>query len=462
MKRRQFLSSMGVVLASGWLHGCGSDSSTAVVSLPVDPVPLPVDPVPLPVDPVPLPVDPVPLPVDPVVKSSVIVVGGGMAGATAAKYLRLWGDGIEVTLVERSSTYISSTMSDSVLTGQRSLDDLKYGYDELRTNYGINTVFGDVVGIDPQVMQVTLADGKVLSADRIILAPGIDYDEVQGLVTAQDKEKMPHAWTAGTQTTLLASQLSAMPAGGNVIITNPKVPYRCPPGPYARACELADWLKKNKPGSTVTFLDANPDYMAAKPIFQNAFENLYPDVINYVPNAEVTAANPVTMTLTTPLGDFHGDVINLIPRQRAGKLITQLGLANATENRFAGVDVLSYASTVPGWEKVHIIGDSCGTPQPKAGHLANQQAKVCADAIIRVFAGLAPDPAPVVSVTAYMNVTTLEAAWATIVWQYDPGTKTMVVKPPEIGSFGISGGWSAQDFNDSNSWFDALMVDSFA
>jgi NADH dehydrogenase FAD-containing subunit len=432
LKRREFLGGVGATLASAWLPGCGGGDEAVPVVPPA-----------------------------PAVSGSVIVVGGGMAGATVAKYLRLWGgDGIEVTLVERSSIYTSSIMSGFVLTGQRTLASLEYGYDALRTAYGITTVFGDVASIDPVTMQVTLVGGQVLSADRIILAPGIDYDEVLGLVTDADKEKMPHAWTAGPQTTLLADQLSDMTAGGNVIVTNPMAPYRCPPATYARACQLADWLNTYKPGSTVTFLDANADYVAAKATFQAAFTGLYAGVITYVPNAEVTAADPATMTLTTTAGNFQGDVINLIPRQRAGKLITDLGLNNSAGGRFAAVDVLSYASTVPGWEKVHIIGDSCGTPQPKAGHMGNQQAKVCADAIIRAFAGLAPDPAPVLSVTCYTNVTALEASWVSGVWQYDSVSKTMVTTP--VGSFAPSVGWSGANFNDSYNWFAALMADSFA
>jgi NADH dehydrogenase FAD-containing subunit len=211
----------------------------------------------------------------------------------------------------------------------------------------------------------------------------------------------------------------------------------------------------------VTFLDANADYVSSKVNFQNAFENLYAGVITYVKNAEVTAADPATMTLTTTAGDFQGDVINLIPRQKAGKLIADLGLNNTPDGRFAGVDVLSYASTVAGWEKVHIIGDSCGTSQPKAGHMGSQQAKVCADAIIRSFAGLAPDPAPVLSVTCYTNVTALQTAWVSGVWQYDSATKTMVTGPA-VGSFAASLGWSGQDYNDSYNWFNALMADSFA
>ena len=389
-------------------------------------------------------------------KARVIVVGGGMAGATVAKYLRLWGDMIDVTLVERQSSYTSNIMSSLVLTGQRSLSSLAYGYDTLRNSYGVNVVLGDVTAIDPVGVKVTLASGQVLSADRIVLAPGIEFDTVPGLGSS---DRMPHAWKAGSQTSLLASQLAAMPGSGTAILSIPKVPYRCPPGPYERACLLADWMKVHKPGSKLIVLDANADIVAERDNFMSAFTGLHGSVIQYVPNAEVTQVDPVAMTLNTPMGQFRGDVVNLIPRQKAGTIITANGLANATEGRFAGVNVLSYASTVAGAGKVHIIGDSSATTQPKAGHIANQEAKVCADAIVRLLAGGSPDPAPVTNSACYSTITMSQAAWLTAVFQYNATTASMQAV---AASSAASVGWDSGNFREMNTWFNALMADSFA
>lgn len=389
-------------------------------------------------------------------KGRVIVVGGGMAGATAAKYLRMWGDAIDVTLVEREPQYTSCIMSSLVLSGQRSLDSLVYRYDTLRQRYGIRIVFGDVVALDPVAAKVTLASGQVLVADRIVLAPGIDFDDVPGLGTS---DRMPHAWKAGPQTSVLARQLAAMPTRGTAVLTIPKVPYRCPPGPYERACLLADWMKVNKPGAKLLVLDANADFVAEKENFSQAFLGLHANVIEYVPNTTVNQVDPAAMSLQTTQGTFKADVVNLIPRQRAGALITSQGLANATEGRFAGVNVLSYASTVVGADKVHIIGDSSATTQPKAGHIANQEAKVCADAISRLFSGLAPDPAPVTNSACYSTITMTQASWLTAVFQYNASTASMQAV---AASSAASVGWNREHFNDMNTWFSALMADSFA
>jgi NADPH-dependent 2,4-dienoyl-CoA reductase/sulfur reductase-like enzyme len=380
-----------------------------------------------------------------------------MAGTTLAKYLRLWGDGIEVTLVERMPTYTSNIMSSLVLTGQRTMASLTYKYDTLRSKYGVTTVFGEVVSVDPVNAKVTLADKTVLSADRIVMAPGITFDTVPGLGTS---DKMPHAWTAGPQTTLLAKQLSAMRPGGKVVLTIPKVPYRCPPGPYERACLVADWLRVKKPGSKLIVLDANDDIVVEKDNFTNAFLGIHGNVIEYHTKAEVLSVDPATMTLyTTNGGTFTGDVVNMIPRQRAGGLIEATKLNNATEGRFAGVNVLSYASTVSGADKVHIIGDSSATTQPKAGHVANQEAKVCADALTRIFAGGSPDAAPVTNSACFSTITTTQASWLHAMYQYDSKTGTMVAVPAATGA---SVGWDTESFKDMGKWFGALMADTFA
>ena len=388
------------------------------------------------------------------IKSRVIVIGGGMAGATVAKYLRLWGDGIAVTLVERMPTYTSNIMSSMVLTGQRSMSSLTFKYDTLRSKYGITTVFGDVVAIDPVGVTVTLADKTVLKADRIVMAPGISFDDVPGLGTS---DKMPHAWQAGPQTTLLAKQLAAMPSRGVVVLTIPKTPYRCPPGPYERACLIADWLKVKKPGSKLIVLDANSDIVTEKDNFSSAFLGLHGGVIEYHNNAEVTRVDPATMSIFTTAGTIQGNVINMIPRQSAGALVAKAGLNNATEGRFAGVDVLSYASTVSSASKVHIIGDSSATTQPKAGHIANQEAKVCADAISRILSGGSPDPVPVTNSACYSTITMSQASWLTAVFKYNGSAMA-----PVAGSSAASIGWNSDSFEEMSKWFNALMADSFA
>jgi sulfide dehydrogenase [flavocytochrome c] flavoprotein chain len=384
-------------------------------------------------------------------KARVVIVGAGMAGVTLAKFLRLWDRGIEVTLVDRNASYTSNIMSSLVLTGQRTMQQLTFSYAALKRR-GVRFVQGEVVAVDPVAPSVTLASGQVLQADRVVLAAGIGFEPPP----CYDEQRMPHAWQAGPQTTLLAQQLAAMPAGGTAVLTIPATPYRCPPGPYERACLLADWLRVNKPGAKLLVLDANPDIVVEKDNFAAAFNGLYADVIEYRPDVVIEAVDAPSMTLVTDSGPVTADVINLIPRQRCGRIVTDAGLATATGGRFAPVDVLGYASTAA--PKVHVIGDSSATTQPKAGHIANQEAKVCADAIVRAVNGLAPDPAPVTNSACFSTITMAQASWLTAVYQYDAPSRTMVAVP---NSSGASSGWSAGHFLDMNTWFNALMADSF-
>lgn len=385
----------------------------------------------------------------------VVIVGGGMGGATLAKYLRLWGgNSMDVTLVEREAQYTSCILSSLVLSGQRTLDSLKYRYDALRSQYGVKLVTGEVVAVDPVARSVRLGGGTTLNADRIVLAPGLDFDATPGLA---DPDAMPHAWKAGPQTTLLAQQLRAMRSGGTVVLTVPPVPYRCPPGPYERACLLADWLGRNKPGSKLIVLDANPDFVTEKDNFSRAFFDLHGGVIEYRTSVVIDHVDMATKTLFTNTGNVTADVVNLIPRQRAGSIVAAAGLANATGGRFAAVDVLSYESTAA--SGIHVIGDASATTQPKAGHIANQEAKVCADAIVRLMGGGTPDQAPVTNSACYSTITMSQASWLHALFQYDAATRTMTPVPAASAA---SASWNSEHFKDMGTWFNALMADTFA
>jgi NADPH-dependent 2,4-dienoyl-CoA reductase/sulfur reductase-like enzyme len=391
------------------------------------------------------------------IKGRVVVIGGGMAGATVAKYLRLWGGtGIDVTLIERDASYASTIMSNLVLNGSRSMSSLQYGYSNLTSRYGIKLVKGDVVTIDPVGRSVTLASGERLVYDRLVVAPGVDFDVLPGLETAAAQAKVPHAWKAGPQTTALRNMITAMPSGGVFVMSIPAKPYRCPPGPYERACVVADWLKRNRPGSKVIVLDANPGITAEVHSFTDAFDVVHKGVIEYQPGVSISSVDATTMTVNTSVGNIRGNVLNLIPPHRAGKVIAANGLADAG-GKWTSVDVLSYeAKVAPG---IHVIGDASATTQPKAGHIANQEAKVCADAILRLFSGRAPDPAPQTNSACYSPITADTASWLTATFAYDPVSRTM---QPVAASSGEAAVRSKDNFEEMNKWFTALMGDSFA
>jgi NADPH-dependent 2,4-dienoyl-CoA reductase/sulfur reductase-like enzyme len=388
----------------------------------------------------------------------VVVIGGGFAGATAAKYIRMWSPDIEVTLVERDEEFISCPLSNRVLAGVMQLKELTRGYGKLHAKHGVRVLRDEAVSIDAAKRAVTLASGGKLAYDRLIVAPGVDLlpDEVPGLADASDR--ILHAWKAGVQTTFLRKHLEAMPDGGVYAITIPKAPYRCPPGPYERACQVAWYFSRHKPKSKVLILDANEDVVSKKGLFTKAWSERYPGIVEYRPNSELTAVDGRTLTAKLAFDDVQADILNVVPPQRAGKVALEAGLVNAN-NRWCGVDFLTYESTaVP---NIHVLGDAImAAPQmPKSGHMANQHAKVCAAAIIALLHGEKPNPQPMVTNTCYSFVSDKEVIHVASVHGYNAEKKTMEILP---GASGVSAAASELEGQYAESWGRNIWNDMLA
>jgi sulfide dehydrogenase [flavocytochrome c] flavoprotein chain len=355
----------------------------------------------------------------------VVVVGGGYAGATAAKYLRMWSLGnIEVIVVEPNAQFVSCPLSNLVLGGSKSINDLTFGYDALKANHGIKWVQDTVTAVDANAKKITMLRGE-LSYDRLIVAPGVDfnYDSLPMLASSEAQQQIPHAWKAGWQTVNLRKQLEAMPDGGVFVMNVPKAPYRCPPGPYERACQVAFYLKNNKPKSKVIVLDANAEIISKKGLFAKVFNETYAGIVDYRPDNAITGVDVASKTVSTEFDKIKADVLNIIPPQRAGK-IAQLAHLIEPDYPWCEVDFLTYESKLA--KNVHVLGDSVAAGQPKSAHMATSQAKVCANAIVQLMAGLAPDPMPVFANTCYSFVDDKQAIHVANVFRYDANKKLML------------------------------------
>jgi sulfide dehydrogenase [flavocytochrome c] flavoprotein chain len=374
-------------------------------------------------------------------KGKVVVVGGGWGGATAARYLRLWSEGtIEVTLVEPNRTFVSCPISNLVIGGSRKLEELTMGYDGLRRQ-GVTVVHDTVAAIDADRRQVRLTSGGTLPFDRAVVSPGIEfmYEQVKGM-TAAASESIPHAWKAGPQTLLLRRQLEAMPNGGVVVISIPMAPYRCPPGPYERICQIAHYLKTSKPKSKLIVFDANPQVTSKGPLFTRVWKEDYAGLIDYQANMVVTEVDVKGRALITNLGEsIKGDVLNLIPPQRAGDIARDAGLVTAN-NRWCEIDWVSTESIKV--KNVHVIGDATqpAPAMPKSGHMANQHGKAAAAAIVEIMNGRAPTP-PMMANTCYSYVDDRNAIHVASVHAWVPEKKTMEIV---TGASGVSGQDRAQ------------------
>jgi NADPH-dependent 2,4-dienoyl-CoA reductase/sulfur reductase-like enzyme len=365
----------------------------------------------------------------------VLVVGGGFGGATAARYLKLWGgDEIEVVLVERNAQFISCPLSNLVLGGSKTLADLTVGYEGL-ARQGVTVVHDEVLAIDPAARRVRLAQAGEQVFDRIVVSPGVDFlfDEIQGLDETARKTIL-HAWKAGEQTAQLRAQLQDMPDGGVYVLTIPKSPYRCPPGPYERVCQVAHYFKTAKPRSKVLVLDANPEITSKKGLFSRVFSQTYKGIVDYQPNMNVTEIDARNRVAITEVGDrIRADVLNVVPPQRAAGIARSTGLINAN-NRWCAVDWITMESTVaPG---IHVLGDATlsAPVMPKSGHMANQHGKTAAAAIVELLNGRSPQPLTMTN-TCYSFVDDRNVIHVASVHRYVAQKKTMEVV---AGASGLS------------------------
>jgi sulfide dehydrogenase [flavocytochrome c] flavoprotein subunit len=332
-------------------------------------------------------------------KARVVVIGGGYGGAIAAKYLQMSAPDIRVTLIEKDSAYVSCPLSNEVLGGERDLASLTFDYRGL-TRRGIAVMQDTVVEIDPAQHFVKGASANRYNYDKLIVSPGVDYDwaAIEGMSEAV-AERIPHAWKAGKQTDILRRQLQAMDDGGVFYIVAPPNPFRCPPGPYERAAQVAHYFSTHKPKSKIVILDAK-DAFSKQALFQAGWQEHYGDMIEWVSGAEggiIEAIDPETRTLIGSFEEFQGDVINMIPHQKAGALAQTAGLAN--ESGWCPVDQRTFESSIH--KDIHVIGDACiAGAMPKSGYSANSQGKVCAAAIVAAINGEGA-PAPSYVNTCY-------------------------------------------------------------
>jgi NADPH-dependent 2,4-dienoyl-CoA reductase/sulfur reductase-like enzyme len=390
----------------------------------------------------------------------IVVVGGGYGGATAARYLRLWSGGaLDVTLVERDRAFVSCPMSNLVIGGSLAMADITTGFDALAAA-GVRVVHAAARGVDPAARTVALDDGTTLAYDRLVLSPGIDFqfDAIPAFADIKLRDAFPHAWRAGPQTLALRNALVSMRAGGVFAIAIPLAPFRCPPAPYERACQAAAYFTKANPRAKVLILDANDDVLSKKELFKAAWQTLYPGMVEYRPNNALTDVDPATHAAKLEFADdVKADVLNVIPPQKAGAIADAAGVVTAN-GRWCEVDFLTFESIkVKG---VHVLGDAIQTAplMPKSAHMANQQAKVCAAAVVAMMAGEPVDPAPVAANTCYSFMSDTLAAHVTSVHRYDAGQKTFL---PVENAGGVSSASNALEASYGRAWAKNIRADTF-
>ena len=392
--------------------------------------------------------------------AKVVVIGGGYGGATAAKYIRLLSEyQIDVTLVEPNKEFISCPLSNLVVGGSRKIADISRPYATLSKKHGVTIVHDMAASIDTTARTVKLAGGGMLSYDKLVVSPGVDlnFASIEGLAEAHEQGQIVQAWKAGAETLALRKQLEAMPDGGVYAITIPEAPFRCPPGPYERACQVAWYFKNFKPKSKVLILDANQDVVSKPGLFKKAWAEQYKDIIEYRNQHKAIAVSAKEGLIKFDVqGDVKADVINALPAMRAGKIAQQTGLVNMANNRWCGVNYQSFESSVA--KDVFVIGDSIQVAQlmPKSGHMANNHAKVAAAAIVAQLTGLEINPSPMLTNTCYSFIDERNVVHVASVHEYVAAERTFKVVQ---GAGGVSAGPTELEGSYANHWARTIWSD---
>jgi NADPH-dependent 2,4-dienoyl-CoA reductase/sulfur reductase-like enzyme len=386
----------------------------------------------------------------------VVVIGGGFGGATAARFIKHWSPNIDVTLVEPNATYTACPLSNEVIAGDRKISQQVFDYQNLRAALTIRRA--RAIAIDEQ--SVSLDDGRKLLYDRVVLSPGIDlrFDALPGYDQAA-AEILPHAWKAGGQTELLARQLRDMSDGGTVVLAVPANPYRCPPGPYERASLIAHYLKTQKPRSKIIVLDSKDNFSKQK-LFQSAWAALYPDHLEWVglsQGGKVISVDAKAKTVTTDFATISGDVINVIPPQRAAKIAIDMGLADQTG--WCPIDPVSFESKLR--PRVHIIGDAAiAGAMPKSAFAANAQAKACAAAVIQLLSGEVPDDPRLIN-TCYSLVAPDYGISVAGIYQPANGVLADIQGAGGTSALDAPLDMRAQEAQLARDWFGAITAEVF-
>ena len=393
-------------------------------------------------------------------KTQVIVIGGGYGGATAAKYIRMLSNyKISVLLVEPNTSFISCPMSNLVIGGSKTLADMTTPYDTLMTRHGITLVRDKVIDIDVQKKSLRLLNGPNIGYDKLVLSPGVDmmFDTIEGLREANANGQILQAWKAGSETLALRKQLEAMPDGGVYALTVPEAPYRCPPGPYERASQVAHYFKQAKPKSKVLILDANPDITSKAGLFKKFWTDNYKDIIEYRPNHKVTAVDTENSSIRFDIQEsVKADVLNVLPAMRAGSIAVQTGLATAN-NRWCGIHYKTFESIAA--KDIHILGDAilAAPAMPKSAHMANSHAKVAASAIVAQLSGLDINATPFLTNTCYSYVNDKLVVHVASVHQYNAEEKTYKTV---AGSGGLSSEANSLEGTYAWNWAQNIWADS--
>jgi NADPH-dependent 2,4-dienoyl-CoA reductase/sulfur reductase-like enzyme len=322
-------------------------------------------------------------------KPRIVIAGGGWGGLSAARHLHTQGVDAEVVVLERNPIFWSLPMSNKWLIDVLNTDYLLHDMIGPSRKYGYELVQTEVTGIERDKKVVRTSHGQI-DYDFLIVAGGIrnGYDAWFGndeKAIEFTRRAYPSGYTANAEHVAIKNKIHNF-KGGTMVMTLPPPPHRCPPSPYERACVMAWYFKKNRIPAKIVILDPKPRIMPIGIGFKAAFEELYPDIIQHIPNAKVKEVDPFNKKIVTTAAEVKFDDAILMPSHQAADMVWGADLIGKT----ADGKPTTWAEIHPTMlhakedQNVYLVGDVMGAVSkqfgyyPKSAHVANYVGKIVA------------------------------------------------------------------------------------
>lgn len=328
----------------------------------------------------------------------VVIVGGGWGGLAAAARLRRIAPDLDVTLIEREPAFRSLPLSNAWLVGRAAEAIAPARHAAIAAQVGYRHLRAEATAVDRVQRRVHTTQGA-LDYDWLVLAAGIRYDYAPWL---GDDTRAIEAVRRDFPAGYVAGELDALKRkledfkGGELLMTVPPGPSRCPPAPYERAVMIAWWLKTLRIPGRLTLVDAGGGMQR----FNRVFAERYKEQIQHITHATVKSLDPFGRTLQTEFDDIRFDAAIVIPPQAAADILRQAGLLETDSagrpGNWAAFDPLQLHAI--GDERVFLVGDLLGRASPlfgaypKSAHMAARLGRIAADGIAARARGVPPGP----------------------------------------------------------------------
>lgn len=312
-------------------------------------------------------------------KHSVVIVGGGTAGISAAALLRRKAPHLDVAVVDAAQfhyyqpawTLVGGGAFSAAKT-QRLLKDV--------LPQGVTHIAQKVERLQPENNQLLLSDGSILEYDFLVVAAGIqiNWNAIKGLAESLGKngvtsnysfEHAPYTW-----------ELVKNFKGGKAIFTQPAGAVKCPGAPQKALYLSADYFAKHQVQAELEFRSgaasifgvpfyAAPlnqvirDYGADARFEQNLVE---------VRGAENIAVFEYQQEGQTVQEEVKFDLLHVVPPQSAPKFIQESPLADAA----GWLDVDQNTLRHKQFANVFGLGDCTNTPNSKTAAAIKSQTPV--------------------------------------------------------------------------------------